>query len=527
LEQREQGSITRRLGGVVPPLVVALAAIAVVAPSLDGGFLNWDDDRFIVENDRVDQLSAENVAWAFSDVRFELYQPLYLVSFMIDGSLWGGHPLGYRLHNLALFAACAILLYALLRRFGFGRIPAAAGALLFAVAPQRIESVAWISSRKDLLMLLFTLGAWHLHAADAASARRTIVRRALAAIAFCAALLSKSGAVAAPIMMLVADVLILNRGARRSLLGVLPYAVPAVVAAIAAPHLWADVDLLARPEDPSALGRLCLAGWTLAHYLRSAAWPFALSPLYAEPAAAAQLLPALAGAAALLAAIAVVLVARAKGLTWRPFAASIAIFAVALAPYLNLVPIYYWVADRYLLLPSIGCAIFAAAVAERAAAVASRRTRAWIAAVAIAVLVAFGAAAGREAIAWRSSVDLWTHAVARQPDAFFARLKAGETLREAGEPSGSAAQYREARRLRPGSPTALAGVFWGELLADAARGRLAAGEDERIVSRFLAVVNDGRGLRSLSRELERRGFGRAAAVAEGRYQEWRSSGAAR
>jgi hypothetical protein len=506
------------------PVVVALAAIAVVAPSLDGGFLNWDDDRFVVENDHVERLSAENVAWAFSGVRFELYQPLYLVSFMVDGSLWGGRPLGYRLHNLALFAACALLLYALLRRFGFARLPAAMGALLFTVAPYRIESVAWISSRKDLLMLLFALVAWHLHSVEGASRRKAIAWRALAALAFCAALLAKSGAVVVPFMMLVADLLVLRRGVRRSLLGALPYAIPAALAAIAAPVLFAEADLLARPVDPSPLGRAALVGWSLAHYLRTAAWPFALSPLYAEPAAEALRGPAVAGAASLVVAIALVLAARSRGLAWRPSAAALAIFLVGLAPYLNLVPIYYVVSDRYLLLPSLGCALGAAALARWAVALRGRGARIAVAALAVAVLVAFGAAAAREARAWRGSVDLWTHAVARQPDAFFARLKAGETLREAGEPEESSAQYREARRIRPGSPTALAGVFWGELLADARSARLAAGEDERIVSAFLAAVNDGRRLERLSHALEQRGLRRAAAVVEARYEEWRRGG---
>jgi protein O-mannosyl-transferase len=521
---KKPDGLENRLAICAWPLVVALAACAAIAPSLDGGFLNWDDDRFVVDNGHAGALTAENVSWAFCGVRFELYQPLALVSLMIDGSLWGGSPLGYRLHNLALFAACAALLFAVLRRLGFDRAPAAFGALLFAVAPYRAESVAWISSRKDLLLLLFGLAAWLAHLADAGTRRRLVVLRSLAALAFLAALLSKTGAVAWPAIMFAADLAIRRKGWRRSALLAAPYVLPAAAAAVAAPILWANAELLARPADPSVLGRLCLVGWTLAHYLGTALWPFALSPLYAEPGAAAQRMGAAIGAATSVALVVAIAVARARarGDAWRPWAAAVAVFAIGVAPYANAVPIYYVVADRYLLLPSLGLAVAASAAAARVAASERRAVRAIAVAAGLAVLVAFGIACGGEARAWRTSRSLWAHAVAREPDAFFARLKYGETLRDEGRPEESADQYREARRIRPGSPTALAGVFLGELLADADRLGLPAPAQEETVSRFLGAADDGVALLGLARDLERRGFTGAAAVARERFREWRA-----
>lgn len=520
-ERPGAGTARVRAATLAAPLAVALAAAAAFAPSLDGEFLNWDDDRFVVGNERVAGLGADNLAWAFFGVRFELYQPLYLVSFMIDGSLWGGSPLGYRLHNLALYAACALLVLALLGRLGFGRLPAAAGALLFAVAPYHAESVAWISSRKDLLMLLFGLAAWRVHLIGTASRAGAIAGRALTALLLVAALLSKSGAAAFPALMLAADVALLRAGWRRSLLRIAPCLLPAAAAAASAPLLWGDVGLIARPADASALGRLGLVGWTAAHYLGTAAWPFDLSPLYAEPTLPEQRLGAALGAAALALAVAGVAVARARGAPWRPWAAALAIFALGIAPYLNAVPLYYVVADRYLLLPSIGLSIAAAALAERALAARRAAVRRVGAGALTAALAVLGVTAGGEAASWRTSLSLWSHAVSREPDAFFARLKYGETLRAAGDPAASADQYREARRIRPGSPTALGGVFWGELLADARDLGIRSLDDERIVSRFLAAADDGAKLLPLSLELRRRGFRRAAAVAEGRFREWR------
>ena len=99
-----------------------------------------------------------------------------------------------------------------------------------------------------------------------------------------------------------------------------------------------------------------------------------------------------------------------------------------------------------------------------------------------------------------------------EPDAFFARLKLAETLREAGEPDEAAEQYREARRIRPGSRLALTGLFWAELLGDNGEAQLSDRQVDGLVLRFAGSLDDRRALAVLAARLRARGLERAAAV---------------
>jgi hypothetical protein len=193
-------------------------------------------------------------------------------------------------------------------------------------------------------------------------------------------------------------------------------------------------------------------------------------------------------------------------------------FAVGIAPFVNVMPLYYLVADRYLLFPSLGVALMVALVANAVLRLRRLDRRVIAGAGLLLVAAAWGMARVDECRAWRSSESLWTHAVEREPGAFFARLKLAETLREAGDPGGAAEQYRAAREIRPGSRLALTGLFWSELLADEDAERLSDSEIDRLVLRFAGSLDDGRALRRLAAWLEGQGLDRAAEVALLRFE---------
>lgn len=515
---RGSSVIPARRDAIALVLIFVISA-AVISPSLGGGFTNWDDDRFVVDNERVSNLDAENIAWAFGGIRFELYQPLFLVSLMVDGELWGGSPLGYRLHNLILYLLGIAGVFALLRRLGMGTIPAAAGVLFFAIAPSRVESVAWISSRKDVLMLALSMLVWHLHLSASKTSRRKIGFRVLATLAFLAALLAKSGAVVLPFMMAAVDLTIRRRGPVKTVMRALPFAIPAAAVAIWAPLLWREAQLLTDPVSEGIAGRFTLVGWTFTHYLKTTLWPFHLSPLYAQPHESDLLPGSICALALILVAVTAIALARKMGKGTRTFTAALAIWIFGLAPYLNIIPIYYVVSDRYLLLPSLAIAIMGARIAVIALGLESPY-RTMLFAGLTAIAISWGISAGMESRAWRDSRSLWAHATEREPGCFHARLKMGETLRDEGEPEASAQQYEEARKIRPGSPTALAGVFWSRLLTDAKETPLSPGEDERIVAAFVGVMNDGREMMPFAARLKREGYPRAAQIVASRYREW-------
>lgn len=493
-----------------------LAAICQL-PSVGGDFLNWDDDRFVVHNPNVSALTIENIKDAFSGLRFESYQPLHLVSFMIDGSLWFGRAPLYRAHNLMLFLVGTGLLFALLRRLHYTAFAAFIGCLFFALAPYRTESVAWITGRKDVLMLVFLLGTWHLHLTAAASRTHPQKLRLLAVGCFGLAMLSKSSAMVLPPMMAIADIGRRNQRLPSAFLHMLAYLPFSITSTIVLPMIWSDASLI-QQLPPELDHRAMLVLWTAFHYLKTALWPFHLSPIYAAPSPETLLHGAVLGGFCLLG-IGTLLAYRVRNR--KPIARAalpMGMFFIALLPFLNAIPLYYLRADRYLLLPSIALSIGIAAILQTATE-HKRIFATWIAVVLMVFIGAMGIASAYESYQWRNSLALWHHAVNREPDAYFARLKLGETLRNADRPDESVRQYHTALSLRPLSPTALGGVFWGSLLSDMEEvGAMDKPAAETTAYTFVSIANDGPKLQSLSRYLKQQHFLRAAAVVDERLR---------
>ncbi|MBN1653645.1 MAG: hypothetical protein JXA30_07695 [Deltaproteobacteria bacterium] len=500
-------------------LVCALT-IAFMAGSLNGEFLNWDDDRIIVNNPRVHSFSVANIAYAFGGLAFESYQPLHLVSYMIDGHLWPGNALGYRAHNLALYLGAVLLLFWLFKRIGLGPISATIGCLFFALAPYRVESVAWITGRKDVLMLLLALGSWHLYLSSFEEGRFLRSKRLCSLFLFVAALLSKSSALVLPAMMLIVDVAFFKRPLKRSLIAASPFAVIALAFAAALPMIWSRAEMVRQPISPGFTGRIALVGWTVSHYMTTLLWPFGTSPMYAEPTADELIRGMIVGYGTIFLFVLAFYFARKKSLHIGKSVGAIVLFFVALIPFLNFVPLYFLAADRYLLLPTIGVSLGVGLICEAAQRsqdirrTGNRRGLSRATPVLLSALIPlYAVATVTEARAWTNSEKLWRHAVSRQPKSFYAWIKLGETLRKSGRPSESAEAYRAAQRIRPLSPIALGGVFWAELLVDADNHPSVSHElAEKLTYRFLAIANNAHELIDFARYLRKQQLTNASEV---------------
>ncbi|HWR98928.1 MAG TPA: hypothetical protein VN317_10945, partial [Candidatus Methanoperedens sp.] len=132
--------------------LVGLVALAVYAPAIRGEFVLYDDYQYIVDNPFVRQgMTIESVRAAVSRFHLGTWQPAVWLSFMLDAELFGLDAHGFHLVNVLLHAANTVLLFALLRLLTGALLPAVLTALLFSLHPLRVESVAWVSQRKDLL----------------------------------------------------------------------------------------------------------------------------------------------------------------------------------------------------------------------------------------------------------------------------------------------------------------------------------------------------------------------------------------
>src|SRR5579883_3044632 len=189
--------------------LLAGISLAVFARALDCGFVNYDDMEYVTRNrDVLRGLTPGGVGWAFTTCYNSNWHPLTWLSLELDASLWhlpdgGPDPTGFHLTNVLVHAANVALVFFALRALTGAFWRSAAVALLFAVHPLRVESVAWVSERKDVLSTFFGLLALWAYAAYVAAPSR---RRYLAVAGpFALSLLSKPMLVTLPCLLLVLD----------------------------------------------------------------------------------------------------------------------------------------------------------------------------------------------------------------------------------------------------------------------------------------------------------------------------------
>jgi protein O-mannosyl-transferase len=184
-----------------------LAAITwiVFGQTLGHGFVNFDDDAYVYENPEVARgLTLKGIVWAFTHVHSSNWHPLTWISHMLDCQFYGLNPGGHHLTNVLLHTATVILLFLVLRRMTGFLWRSAFVAAVFAIHPLHVESVAWVSERKDVLSGLFfmlTIGAYVRYARRPWSP----VRYGLVVLLFALGLMCKPMLVTLPFVLLLLD----------------------------------------------------------------------------------------------------------------------------------------------------------------------------------------------------------------------------------------------------------------------------------------------------------------------------------
>ncbi len=424
-------------------LLVA-ATILAFAGTLRNGWLLVDDPLYVTRNPHVARgLTLDGLLWFLREPHGENWHPLTSWSHMLDVQLFGLAPAGHHAMSLALHALNAALLACVL----FGLTGAWWRSLLvaafFALHPLRVESVAWVAERKDVLSALFFLLA--IAAYRRWVSRPTGGRYSMVVIALGLGLMAKPMLVTLPAVLVLLDVWPLGRlaGSRRSsaaadaaparsLSGLVAEKWPLFALAAASAVLTFLVQRrtgAVAPVDAFPIGgRLANALVSYWRYVGKTLWPSGLTPHYAYGAASV--------AAAFVAGVAIVVVTVLvlRGSRSRPYLAVGWLWYVGmLVPVIGLVQVGGQAyADRYTYLPVIGLAI--AAVWGVADVVApSRLWRTVASALALCALVTLAVATARQVALWRDSRTLFAHTLAVEPDNRFAHRWLGEALLQAGE----------------------------------------------------------------------------------------------
>lgn len=426
---------------LAPPLIF-LVTIGAFLPSLQNGFV-WDDQENFLENLEFRGLAWENLRWMATTTLMGHWIPLTWLTFGVDYLLWGMNPFGYHLTNVLLHALCAVVFYLVALRLlraasaaatGIAsRVGAAAAALLFALHPLRVESVTWLTERRDVLAGLWFLLALLLYLVAAAASRAR--RRWLLASVGCYVLAvgSKAIVMGLPLILVVLDCYPLRRLPRRARewsapavrplwMEKLPYVALALVAAAMAVH--AQTDLAEPLADRPLPGRISVALYGLGFYVVKTVLPFGISPIFPLPPRVDPFAPAMMWSALGVAAATTVLL-----LLRRRFPSGLAVwacYAVLLAPVSGLTQSGpQLVAARYSYLSCLGWALLAGAAVSSAAhgIAAGRLRRSWGVAggiVLVAGLAALGTLTWRLTRVWRDERTLWTYALTLDRTAYVA-----------------------------------------------------------------------------------------------------------
>jgi tetratricopeptide (TPR) repeat protein len=413
------------------PVIVALLAHL---PALRHEFLLWDDPSYVTDNPVIQKLDAHTLRSLFDPTTHTLHAwtPTTLLTYAVELRAAGPDPRVFHGTNLLLHAANALLVGLLLERIGLGRVGAAVGASLFAAHPLHVESVAWVSGRKDLLAAGLALGSILVYL------RRTTGGRWASVALFAMGLGAKASAAVVPLLLLALH------GIRRER----PSRGEAVVLAFMGLGLvargWLEVTSQAyATAGATALGlfpRLGAMVGVLGRYVRRWVLPTDLAAVYPlQHADGGTVLTGVLLGAALLAAL---WMARGRpvlqiGLLWWP---------VALLPALNVVAAPYLEADRYQSLALVGPAVWVGWMGERV----WRRTRVGAGLLGTAALLGLGVGSHAVHAHWRTTESFLESQLARNPDWWEGRLLRGVWHLEGGRLERAEREARVVGEAVPG-----------------------------------------------------------------------------
>src|SRR5208282_4655762 len=431
-------------------LFLTVITFAVFGQTVHHEFVNYDDNLYVYENPVVQKgLTWEGFRWALTYGQIGHWHPLTWLSHMLDCQLYGLQAGGHHLTNILLHTATAILLFLVLRRMTGALWRSAFVAAVFAIHPLRVESVAWVAERKDVLSAFFfmlTLEAYVCYVRRPPS----VVRYSAVVLCFALGLLSKNMLVTMPFVLLLLDYWPLNRlsdFSPRVLLRRVAEKIPlfvltagsCVATALVSEKLIADNKLPFGLRMENAVVSCVTYLWQMIH-------PSGLACIYPNPT---NYLPLwqVAGALGLLLAI--------SGAAWA-FRQTHPCLVVGWLWYLGmLIPVigmvqisFYAHADRYTYLPQIGLYLLLTwAAADLCAGWRHRRLVLGVAAT--MVMAALMASASIQTSYWRNSESLWTHTLACTSGNYFAHNNLGVALGKKGNLDEAIRQFQEALRLKP------------------------------------------------------------------------------
>jgi Flp pilus assembly protein TadD len=497
-------------------ICIGLVALtwAVFGQTLRHQFVNYDDPLYVYDNPHVRAgLSWHGVAWAFTHVHSQNWHPLTTISHMIDCQLFGLNPGAHHLVNVVWHSVAALLLFILLQKITARVWASALVATVFAIHPLRVESVAWIAERKDVLsgvFFMFTLLAYFHW-----TRKPTLCRYVTMSILLACGLMSKPMLVTTPLVLLLLDYWPLRRfegsttelpGSERrrrrsprelmrgeaseSIAKLVFEKIPLFALSVGSivATLWAQNFALGSTEFLPLKWRFTNALFSYFEYVRQMFWPVDLIPFYVHPENRLETWRLVLAVAVLICVTGIAIARRRKnpylivGWLW---------YLIMLVPAIGIVQVgLQGHADRYTYLPHIGLYIAIVWLIWDL-------TKSWraqkviLSGAAILTLTVLSILSWKQTAHWRDTEALWRHTLAVTPDSDVAHAGLGGILFVRGQIDESIDHYERALRLRDGNIAAHFGL--GRALAAKQKTDAAIFHFQKALSiqpDFIAASND-------------------------------------
>lgn len=467
---------------------VACVTFIVYLPALGNGFVNWDDNDYVLNNPYIWSLNVAFLKWAFWGFHVGNWHPLTWLSHALDYAIWGLNPRGHHLTNIILHVFNTFLVVLLAIRLinfsskkkedgdsRFSSKPAtliAAGmtGLLFGIHPVHVESVAWVAERKDVLCGFFFLLSiltylnYYRHSASSVPAGRPApagdrgeTRQKwyyLSLCLFVLALMSKPMAVSLPLVVLILDWYPLERissprSLRSAFLEKTPFFALSLISAVVTFLAQRAGGAMGLMETVPLGSRIVVASRSLIAYLWQMLFPMKLSPSYPYPKDSLPLSPEYVVAIVLVGGITIACIAVAR--TRKLWPASWAYYVVTLLPVLGLVQVGgQAMADRYTYLPSLAPFILAGGAAAWGLKRMRGALRGLSVVLDILLILVLAVVTSSQIRVWKNSVSLWTAVIQKEPtNAPRAYTNLGSALSAEGRFSEAIDNFDKALQLDP------------------------------------------------------------------------------
>lgn len=407
-------------------------------------FVNWDDDFNIANNKNTALLNWDNIVNIFSDPVIGNYNPLPILTFAIERSIVGLDPTLYHINNLLLHLVCVFFVYRIFRSLNLNTLASAAGTLLFGIHPMRVESVAWVTERKDVLFGAFFLSALWLYIQYVRTGyAKKYFYAAMGLFVF--ALFSKIQAVSLPLTMLLVDYLFRRPISFKLVIEKWAFFLLSLIIGLVGIYFLKEQGSMDDSTQYSFFERIMIGGFSLGVYLVKFVFPYKMSPLYPYPAS----LPPEVYAGPFVFLIIGIFAYVAYKKDWRPYLFGLGFFIVNVMFLLQVVGAGQgYLADRFTYIPYIGLMFIVAYGLQKISESKPSMSRVlWIGFGLVSALMLM--LTWRQNQIWRDSDTLWTHVLKYHTNTSLPYRNRANFRRDQGRTEEALADYNAAITLKP------------------------------------------------------------------------------